>query len=108
MPCLSVVDKRIKPRSLAVSDCWDKGSQKALCAADISATRTNANTSMVHGTLQRTVFPRLASHFEDFITYVAYVLVSNLALKARDHGGNVSMITSYYIMMHQATSCYLT
>jgi hypothetical protein len=49
---------------------------------------------MVHGTLQRTVFPRLASHFEDFITYVAYVLVSNLALKARDHGGNVSMITS--------------
>ena len=22
--------------SLAVSDCWDKGSQKALCAADIS------------------------------------------------------------------------
>ena len=56
---------------------------------------------MVHGTLQRTVFPRLASHFEDFITYVAYVLVSNLALKARDHGGNVSMITSYYIMMHQ-------
>lgn len=24
-------------RSLAVSDCWDKGSQKALCAADISA-----------------------------------------------------------------------
>ena len=71
-----------------MSDCWDKGSQKALCAADISATRTNANTSMVHG------FPRLASHFEDFITYVAYVLVSNLALKARDHGGNVSMITS--------------
>ena len=39
-------------------------------------------------------FPRLASHFEDTITYVAYVLVSNLALKARDHGGNVSMITS--------------
>ena len=30
-------DRWIKPRSLAVSDCWDKGSQKALCAADISA-----------------------------------------------------------------------
>ena len=87
-----------------MSDCWDKGSQKALCAADISATRTNANTSMVHGTLQRTVFPRLASHFEDFITYVAYVLVSNLALKARDHGGNVSMITSYYIILHHDAS----
>ena len=40
------IDKRIKPRSLAVSDCWDKGSQKALCAADISATRTNAHMSM--------------------------------------------------------------
>lgn len=39
------------------------------------------------------VSQELASHFEDFITYVAYVLVSNLALKARDHGGNVSMIT---------------
>ena len=46
----------------------------------------------VHGTLQCTVFSRLASNFEDFITYVAYVLVSNLALKTRHHGGNVSMI----------------
>jgi hypothetical protein len=28
---------QINPRALAVSDCGDKGSQKALCAADISA-----------------------------------------------------------------------
>ena len=36
----------------------------------------------VHGTLQRTDFRRVASHFADFITYVSYVLVSNVALKA--------------------------
>ena len=32
----SVCGEENPPRSLAVSDCWDKGSQKALCAADIS------------------------------------------------------------------------
>ena len=49
-------------------------------------------------------FPRLASHFEDFITYVAYVLVSNLALKARDHGGNV---VNDYIILHHDASGYI-
>ena len=126
MRYLSVVDRRADQTQ--VTGCvWLLGQGKPEGLVRGRHLCNSHECTHVHGTFQCTAFSRLASHVEDFITYVAYVLVSNIVLKTRDHGGNVSMISktekyawklllqphslhhfnSFYIMMHHAPSCSL-